>query len=77
MSAAAQPKAKTVPFPGAEPKKEVPTVTMHPVAPLVDKFLVPVAWVAFGVFIGKVLWKSKEKHAAPAFAPNPFYPRGI
>lgn len=52
-------KKNTVPFPGTS-QKEVPTVNMHPFAPMVDKVLVPAAWFAGGIIFAKLFLKKKE-----------------
>lgn len=52
---------KTVQFPGAPAPKEIPTVNMHPMAPLVDKVLVPAAWFVGGIVFAKLLLSKKER----------------
>jgi hypothetical protein len=56
----AEPQKKTVQFPGAPPPKEIPTVNMHPMSPLVDKVLVPAAWFVGGIVFAKLLLTKKE-----------------
>lgn len=56
----AEAQKKTVQFPGQPQTKELPTVTMHPLAPLIDKVAVPAAWFVGGIVFAKLFLAKRE-----------------
>lgn len=57
----AEAQKKTVQFPGQPQVKELPTVTMHPLAPLIDKVAVPAAWFVGGIVFAKLFLAAKRE----------------